>query len=118
MRPPPIWKTRYSSSIDIFQLEYAADPQISPDGERIVYVRSFMDIMEDRRRSNLWILNSDGSEHRPLTSGNENHRSPRWSPDGSKLLYISGEEDSPQIYCRWMDTGQTRQAVPAGELPE
>ena len=93
--------------IDIFQLEYAADPQISPDGQRIVYVRTFMDIMEDRRRSNLWILNVDGSDHRPLTSGNENHRSPRWSPDGKRLLYISGEEDSPQIYCRWMDTGQS-----------
>ena len=93
--------------IDVFQLEYAADPQISPDGMYIVYVRSFMDIMADRRRSNLWILNADGSEHRPLTSGNENHRSPRWSPDGKRLLYVSGEEDSSQIYCRWMDTGQT-----------
>ena len=93
--------------IDIFQLEYAADPRISPDGQHIVYVRSFMDIMSDRRRSNLWILRSDGSDHRPLTSGNENHRSPRWSPDGRRLLYLSGEEDSPQIYCRWMDTGQS-----------
>ncbi len=93
--------------IDIFQLEYAADPRISPDGRNIVYVRSFMDIMTDSRRSNLWILKADGSDHRPLTSGNENHRSPRWSPDGKRLLYISGEEDSPQIYCRWMDTGQS-----------
>ena len=91
--------------IDIFQLEYAADPQISPDGRHVVYVRSFMDIMEDRRRSNLWILSIDGSDHRPLTSGNENHRSPRWSPDGKRLLYVSGEEESTQIYCRWMDTG-------------
>jgi acylaminoacyl-peptidase len=93
--------------IDVFQLEYAADPQISPDGQTIVYVRSFMDIMKDQRRSNLWIVKVDGSEHRPLTSGNENHRSPRWSPDGTRLLYISGEEDSSQIYCRWMDTGQS-----------
>ena len=93
--------------IDLFQLEYAADPQISPDGQRIVYVRTFMDIMADRRRSNLWILNTDGSDHRPLTSGNENHRSPRWSPDGKRLLYVSGEEESTQIYCRWMDTGQS-----------
>jgi acylaminoacyl-peptidase len=92
---------------DVFQLEYAADPQISPDGQRIVYVRSFMNIMDDRRRSNLWIVNSDGSDHRPLTSGNENHRSPRWSPDGQRLIYISGEEESSQIFCRWMDTGQT-----------
>jgi acylaminoacyl-peptidase len=93
--------------IDIFQLEYAADPQISPSGEHIVYVRSFMDIMADRRRSNLWIVDVDGSDHRPLTSGNENHRSPRWSPDGKRLLFVSGEEDSSQVYCRWMDTGQT-----------
>jgi dipeptidyl aminopeptidase/acylaminoacyl peptidase len=92
---------------DVFQLEYAADPQISPDGEHVVYVRTFMDIMKDRRLSNLWIVDFDGSDHRPLTSGNEVHHSPRWSPDGKRLLYISGEEDSAQIYCRWMDTGQT-----------
>lgn len=93
--------------IDVFQLEYAADPQISPDGERVVYVRSFMDIMADRRRSNLWIIDADGSNQRPLTSGNENHHSPRWSPDGDRLLYLSGEEHTAQVYCRWMDTGQT-----------
>ncbi len=53
--------------MDVFQLEYAADPQISPDGSQIVYARTFMDIMKDRRRSNLWIINADGSDHRPLT---------------------------------------------------
>jgi len=93
--------------IDVFQLEHAADPQVSPDGERVIYVRSFMDIMADRRRSNLWIVNVDGSDHRPLTTGNENHHSPRWSPDGDRLLYLSGEEHTAQVYCRWMDTGQT-----------
>ncbi len=92
---------------DVFQLEYAADPQISPDGRRIVYVRSFMDIMTDRQRSNLWIVNADGSDHRPLTTGSENHWSPRWSPDGGRLIYLSGEEHTAQVYCRWMDTGQT-----------
>jgi acylaminoacyl-peptidase len=93
--------------IDVFQLEYAADPQISPDGKRVVYVRSFMDIMADRRRSNLWIINADGSDHRPLTTGSENHHAPRWSPDGNRLLYLSGEEHTAQVYSRWMDTGQT-----------
>ncbi|MCP4898530.1 MAG: S9 family peptidase [bacterium] len=93
--------------LDVFQLEYAADPQISPDGEHIVYVRSFMDIMKDSRRSNLWIINSDGTNHRPLTAGNENHNNPRWSPDGNRLIYVSSEDDTSQIYCRWMDTGQT-----------
>ena len=55
--------------IDVFGLEYASDPQISPDGERVVYVRNFMDVMTDRRRSNLWIVDVDGSNHKPLTTG-------------------------------------------------
>ena len=93
--------------IDVFQLEYGSDPQISPDGKKIVYVRNFMDIMTDRRRSNLWIINYDGSNHRPLTTGNENDSSPRWSPDGTKLLYVSSSDGSKQLYLRWMDTGQT-----------
>ena len=46
---------------DVFQLEYASDPQIAPDGSKIVYVRNFMDIMTDRRRSHLWIINYDGT---------------------------------------------------------
>ena len=82
-------------------------PRISPDGKRVVYVRNFMDIMKDRRRSNLWIINSDGTEHRPLTSGKYNDSSPRWSPDGMRLLYVSTSGGTPQLYCRWMDSGQT-----------
>lgn len=90
---------------NIFDLEYASDPQIAPDGSRIVYVRNFMDIMDDRRKSNLWIINTDGTRHRPLTSGNANNFSPRWSPDGNKLLYASTESSSTELYIRWMDTG-------------
>jgi dipeptidyl aminopeptidase/acylaminoacyl peptidase len=93
--------------MDVFQLEYAADPQISPDGESVVYQRTFMDIQQDRRRSNLWIVQVDGSDNRPLTSGSRNDVSPRWSPDGKKLLYASRAEGSTQLYLRWMDTGQT-----------
>lgn len=65
---------------DVFGIEYASDPQISPDGSQVVYVRNFMDIMTDRQRSNLWIVNIDGSHHRALTTGNRNDASPRWSP--------------------------------------
>ena len=43
-------------SIDVFQLEYADDVQISPDGSRIVYVRVSHDIMTDRARRNLWLV--------------------------------------------------------------
>ncbi len=92
---------------DIFNLELASDPQISPDGTRVVYVRQFADVMKDQRRSNLWILSFDGKDHRPLTTGNFSDSSPRWSPDGTQIAYVSDRDGSPQIYRRWMDSGQT-----------
>src|SRR6184192_670915 len=64
---------------DVFNLQLATDPQIAPDGKRIVYVRQFSDIMTDKRDSNLWMINADGADHRPLTTGNFNDTSPRWS---------------------------------------
>jgi hypothetical protein len=42
--------------LDVFQLEHASDPQISPDGKQVLYVRHFTDIKKDRRRSHLWII--------------------------------------------------------------
>ena len=55
--------------MDVFRVQVASDPQISPDGTRIVYVRQSADIGADRRVANLWIVDFDGSEHRPLTAG-------------------------------------------------
>ena len=92
---------------DIFDMEIATDPQISPDGEKIIYVRQFSDVMTDKRYSNLWIINFDGNNNRPLTTGNFSDYSPRWSSDGTRIIYLSDRPGSPQIYQRWMDTGQT-----------
>ena len=95
-------------NIDIFELEIASDPQISPDGEEIVYVRKSYDIMTDRQRSNLWLVSTDGQDHRPLMSGVDSYTSPRWSPSGDRIAYISSAEgQGPQLYVRWADTGQT-----------
>jgi acylaminoacyl-peptidase len=103
--------------MDVFELEYANDPRISPDGSQVVYARTFMDVMGDRARSNLWLVKSDGSDHRPLTSGNRSDTSPRWSPDGNKLLYVSSAEGSVQLYLRWMDTGQTAKLTQLNRSP-
>jgi len=92
---------------DYFDLEGVNDVQISPDGTKIIYARSFMDVMTDKRCSNLWIINFDGTGNRPLTSGIYNENSPRWSPDGKKIIFVSNRDGKPQIYKRWMDTGET-----------
>jgi dipeptidyl aminopeptidase/acylaminoacyl peptidase len=103
----PLPEAQRLHSIDVFQLEYADDVQISPDGRRIAYVRISHDIMTDRPRRNLWLIDADGSNNRPLRSEARNFSSPRWSPDGTRLAYVSAAEGSPQLYVRWMDSGQT-----------
>ena len=95
------------TALDVFSLEYAADPQPSADGKEIVYVRHSNDIMTDKTRSNIWSVKADGSENRPLLSGRDNYSSPRWAPDGKKIAYTSAAEGSSQIYLRWKDSGQT-----------
>ena len=99
--------TNRLTASDIFNLQFASDPQISPDGKRIVYARTFADTMTDKRLSNLWIINFDGSEDRALTAGNFTDESPRWSPDGTRIAFVSDRDGTPQLYVRWMDTGQT-----------
>jgi len=103
--------------LDVFALENARDARISPDGEQIVYVRVSRDILTDHKRSNLWIIDFDGADHRPLLSGTAGYSSPRWSPDGGRLAYLSGVDGKSQIYVRWMDTGQTARITDVTEGP-
>lgn len=89
---------------DVFDLEWAEDPRIAPDGETIVYVRRWMDNHADQRRSALWMVDIDGERHRPITGADMDAHSPRWSPDGDRLAYLANGEE---IRVQWLDTGQT-----------
>ena len=81
-------------------LESVSNPQISPDGARIVYTRGWVDKMNDRRESSIWIMNADGSKNHFLVDGS----GPLWSPDGTRISYTaSGEPEGSQIFVRWMD---------------
>ena len=100
-------KNTFFQSEDIFNLEYVSEVQVSPNGKYIAYVRRSNDIMSDSSRANVWLASVDGKSHRPLLSSKKNYYSIRWSPDGSRLAYLSNEEGKPQLYVRWMDTGQT-----------
>jgi len=106
---------------DIFDLEYVSDPQISPDGSRIVYVRNFKDIMTDQNHSNLWMVNFDGSDNKPLTTGNQSDTYPRWSHDGKKIIFKSDMDDEKtKLYLMWVDTREllalTNTAEPPGAV--
>ncbi len=109
--------SRRFTAADVFHLELASDPQISPSGRQVVYVRQFSDIMSDRNYSNLWIVDFDGSNHRPLTTGNYRDTSPRWSPDSTRLLYISDRDGASQLYVRFMDTGSSARLTNLQEAP-
>ena len=78
--------------MDVFELEYASDPQISPDGETVVYRRNRLDVQTDRVRGDLWVVDADGSGHRPLVVGVDASGA-RWSPDGTRLAYVARDED-------------------------
>ena len=84
--------------IDVFSLEYVSNPKISPDGKKVLYVRNFKDIMTDKNYSNIWIIDYDGTNNTPLTTGNQNDFDPTWSNSGDKFTYKSNSDNSVQLY--------------------
>ncbi len=93
---------------DVFDMEYVSNVQISPNGDQIIYVRTFMDIMTDKYYSNLWIINSDGTNKRQLTQGNQRDYAPVWSHDGSKIVFLSNQKDEKvKLYLMYLDTKET-----------
>ena len=96
------------SNLDVFNLQYARDPQISPTSSKVIYVRTKMDIMKDGKTSSIWIVDIDGKNHQKLTSNINNESSPRWSPDGKRITFVSSSDDGngSEIYIYWVDSKQ------------
>jgi dipeptidyl aminopeptidase/acylaminoacyl peptidase len=98
-----------------FDMETVSNPQISPDGRQIVYTRGWVDRVNDRRSSALWIMDADGSRNRFLTTGS----GALWSPDGTRIAFTrEGEPSGSQIWVRWMDAeGATTQITRLEQSP-
>jgi len=88
-------------------MESVSNPQISPDGSTIVYTRGWIDKINDRRESSLWIMDVDGGRNRHLLDAG----SAQWSPEGDRILYTApGDPGGAQLWVRWMDAeGATSQ---------
>lgn len=92
---------------DIFSLEYASDPQISPDGTQVVYVRNSNDIMTDGKNTNLWLIDVKTQRQLPLFSDDKQYSQPRWSADGKKIAFVSNLTGSHQIHVHYLKENKT-----------
>jgi dipeptidyl aminopeptidase/acylaminoacyl peptidase len=103
---------------DLFSLQWVTDPQIRPDGHLIAYVRVSYDVMTDRPRRSIWLVDADTGAQAPLATGAGSSYSPRWSPDGKRLAYVADEGGRSQLYVRWMQTEQAARITDLTETPE
>ena len=105
--PVPDGPTRSFNGSDLFGLTIAADPQISPDGKTIVYVRRTGDVMTDKMQSSLWLIDVASGRQTPFATDGS---SPRWSPDGARIAYAARDGEGSQLFVRWL-SGSTSARV-------
>lgn len=114
MAQPPREPVKMFTASDVFRLESAASPQISPDGKLVAYVRVSADIMVDRFRRSIWIVDETGANHWPLAQGKGNYSSPVWSPDGKAIAFVAVEDGAIEV--RTFDLA-SRRATTVSRLP-
>ena len=93
---------------DLTRIRTASDPQIAPDGQRVAFVVTTLSAERDEYLSNIWLVGVDGGEPRRFTTGPGRDARPRWSPDGTRLAFVSSRqpEEKPQVYVMPADGGE------------
>ncbi|MEA3350870.1 MAG: S9 family peptidase [Chloroflexota bacterium] len=93
-------KKRAITAEDLYKFELITGPQISPDGNYVVYAQQRVSPETEKKFSNLWIAPTEGGEPRQFTYGDQVDNTPTWSPDGARIAFVSNRRDEkqPQIY--------------------
>ena len=100
---------RKISAQDLLTLRFVSQPQLSPDGTQVVYVSRWIDAEKNRYFSNLWLVPASGGQPRRFSVGDFSDTSPRWSPDGRRIAFVSDRSDSSQIWLIPVDGGEAEQ---------
>ncbi|MFQ5738045.1 MAG: prolyl oligopeptidase family serine peptidase [Acidobacteriota bacterium] len=83
---------------DFIELDPVSDPQVSPDGRWVAFTVTDYSLRENRGDSDIWILSTSGGQARRLSRSPKGDSQPRWSPDGTRLAFVSSRSGTPQIY--------------------
>jgi dipeptidyl aminopeptidase/acylaminoacyl peptidase len=105
---------------DLITAVRVSDPQVSPDGRTVLYVRTITDPESGARNSDIWSVPADGSAApRRVIAGEKSENTPRFSPDGKRIAFISTREGAPQVYLADTDGANVRALtrLAAGVLP-
>ena len=108
---------RYLDKATFFQMESIANPHISPDGSTVLFSRGYPDLMRDQQQSNLWVIDVAGTRLRQLTDGAWSDSAPVWSPDGTRIAFLSTRSGSTQLHVMWVDTRETLQLTRLERAP-
>ncbi len=92
---------------DYYRIANANNPQLSPDGSKIAFIKSFMNKETDQNHSELWMMDRDNNLNLITGEGSSN-TSPKWSPDGSKLMYLSNRNGKNEIFITDINTNTTK----------
>jgi dipeptidyl aminopeptidase/acylaminoacyl peptidase len=87
---------------DLYRVRDVSGPEISPDGNWVAYAVSVPDTVEDRTESDVWMSSWDGAHRVRLTSSKASEHSPRWSPDGRYLAFLSDRDDAREVDQLWI----------------
>ncbi len=94
---------------DLFKLKYVMSAAFSPSGKQIAYVVSHVDEKGEKELSTIWLMNVATGESRQLTSGTAVDAAPKWSPDGTRIAFMSSRNEKPQIFVIPVDGGEAIQ---------